>query len=283
MNGLFLTVVVLGVATQNIVRKAYTEKTGGRGAFFYAALLSFVAMLFFLVLSGGFKWESGILLYAVGFSVSYATANVASSFAVACGPLSLTALAGSYSLLIPTFYGLIFLGDSVSFGLIPGLVFLVISLFLINKTDENTVISFRWIIFAILSFVGNGMCSTVQKMQQVVYGDTYQNEFMIIALALSALVLGICALFSEGSGIKTYAKKGWYYIVIGGVANGIVNLLVMLLNNRNFPVSLLFPIVSAGGIIITYFVSKWIYKEQLSKAQLVGFAFGVVAVVLLNM
>ena len=48
------------------------------------------------------------------------------------------------------------------------------------------------------------------------------------------------------------------------------------------PVSLMFPLVSAGGLIITYAVSKFLYKETLSKTQFIGFVFGLAAVIFLN-
>lgn len=48
------------------------------------------------------------------------------------------------------------------------------------------------------------------------------------------------------------------------------------------PVSLMFPIISAGGIAATFVISQVFYKEKLSKLQLVGFILGTVSVVLLN-
>ncbi len=282
MNAFYLTIVVLGVAIQNVVRKAFSDKTNGKGSIFYAALLSFVAMLFFVALSEGFRWESGVFPYALGFAVSFAAANVFSTLAVSCGPLSLTALMVSYSLMIPTVYGLVFLNDPISFGLIPGLLLLVVSLFLINKKAADTTISFKWFIYAFLALVGNGMCSTTQKMHQVVYGNVFENEFMIIALAIVVLTLCSWSLVTERSEWKSFVRNGWWMALAGGIANGIVNMLVMLLNSKNFPVSLMFPIISAGGIVITFFVSKLIYREHLTKAQLWGFVCGVLSVILLN-
>lgn len=61
-----------------------------------------------------------------------------------------------------------------------------------------------------------------------------------------------------------------------------VNLFVMILTGL-MPVSLMYPLISAGGIIVTYIVSKFFYKESLTKAQLIGFILGIGSVVLLNM
>jgi drug/metabolite transporter (DMT)-like permease len=82
--------------------------------------------------------------------------------------LSLTSLFISYSLLLPTFYGLIFLGDKVSIFFAPAIILLVTSLFLINKRSDKKQINPKWIFYVVLATVGNGFCSVIQKMQQMV-------------------------------------------------------------------------------------------------------------------
>lgn len=282
MNGIYLCLIVLGVAVQNIFKKVFGGKTKGKGAVIFGALCSAFAMLIFVAVSGGFGWDKRVLPYAIGFAASYATASVATNIAVNVGSLSLTALLVSFSLMVPTFYGLFFRNEDVSVGLIPGLVLLSVSLILVNTKNEEIKISFKWIVAVLLAFIGNGMCSTVQKMQQVAFEDAYKNEFMIIALAITTASLLVFAFFYEQKDLKLCVKKGIWLAVFCGVANGIVNLLVMLLNSRNFPASLMFPIISAGGIVVTYFVSKYFYKEQLTKMQLIGFVLGIGAVVFLN-
>lgn len=238
-------------------------------------------MLFFIITSGSFEWNTGLILYAVLFALSYATATVSSVAAVAYGSLSLTALIISYSLMLPTVYGLIFLKDPIGFGLIPGLVFLIISLFLTNQKSSDSSLRFQWIICVILAFIGNGMCSVIQKMQQIAFDGAYKSEFMVLSLAIVAGFLSILVLIKERKDIKMLAKSGWHLALVCGVLNGIVNLFVMILSNR-MPLSLMFPMISAGGIIITYIVSKFVYKEKLAKTQFIGFILGLVAVVFLN-
>ena len=281
MNAILLISIIVGVSAQNIIKKPYTQKSGGKGAFIFGALSSLAAMIFFVISSGGFKWESGLIPYALGFALSYGTSTVFSVLATATGSLSLTALIISFSLMIPTFYGLIFLNDPVSVGLVPGLILLAASLVLINLKSDSVKITPKWLLYVFLAFVGNGMCSTVQKMQQVAYDGAYKNEFMIIALTAVVTGLLTVSFISEKSEIKCCIKFGWYFALPCGIMNGIVNLFVMLLSAR-MPVSLMFPLVSAGGIIITYFVSRFIYKEKLTRLQLIGFVLGIASVVLLN-
>lgn len=281
MNALLLVLIIMGVSAQNVIKKPYTQKCGGKGTFLFGALSSFAAMMFFLIISGGFEWQAGLIPYALGFALSYGASTVFSVLAIANGSLSLTALIVSFALMIPTFYGLIFLNDPVSIGLIPGLVLLAASLVLINKKSDSVKITGKWLIYVFLSFVGNGMCSTVQKMQQVAYDGAYKNEFMIISLAAVAVGLFAASFIRERENIKTCVKSAWYFALTCGIMNGAVNLFVMILSGL-MPVSLMFPLVSAGGIVVTYLVSRFVYKENLTKTQLIGFVMGIASVVLLN-
>lgn len=282
MSAFYLISIILGVAFQNVVRKPYTDKTQGKGVYFFGFLVSLAAMIFFIATSGGLKWNPGLILYGAFFALAYATATVAGTVAVSCGSLSITTLIISYSLMIPAVYGLIFLKDPISFGLIPGLVLLMISLYLINIRGQGAKVTLKWVVAVFLGFFGNGMCSVVQKMQQVKFEGSYKNEFMIVALAMVTVFLGVLVFVRERKEIKSYAKAGWHMALLCGIVNGVVNLFVMILSGI-MPVSVMFPMVSAGGIIVTYLVSRFYYKEKLTRTQFIGFVTGIASVVFLNL
>jgi drug/metabolite transporter (DMT)-like permease len=281
LNVIFLIVIILGLSGQNVVKKPYTKIVGEGGVYFFSTLLSAAALIFFVVISTELKFDTSYIPYSIGFAVAYAMATVFMTMAIANGSLSLTSLFISYSLMIPTFYGIIFLKDDISIGFILGVFLLIISLFLVNKGDEKARFSFKWIICVVLSFVGNGMCTVIQKMQQVASRGAYKNEFMIVALAIVTVVMLVMSLIKERKELKVYAIAGWHWALICGLLNGMVNLFVMILSGR-MAVSLMFPLISAGGLVVTYIISRFFYKEKLTKVQFVGFVFGLSAVVFLN-
>lgn len=96
-----------------------------------------------------------------------------------------------------------------------------------------------------------------------------------------ALVMSIMSLIKERKAMKVYAKAGWHWALICGLLNGMVNLFVMILSS-SMPVSVMFPLISAGGLVVTYLVSRFVYKESLTKLQFVGFILGLAAIVFLN-
>ena len=281
MNALLLISIILGVSFQNVARKPFSQRASGKGVYFFCLMTSLAAMIFFVVTSGGFEWNTGLIFYAALFALAYTVANIFGLEAVACGPLSITSLITSYSLMIPTVYGLVFLKDQVGVGLFPGLALLAISLFLLNQKNVNMPVTVKWIVFVALAFIGNGMCTVVQKMQQIRFDGDFKNEFMILALAISSVALCFFVLKKERKDLRTVAKIGWLPALVCGLANGMVNLFVMILSNR-MSVSVMFPMISAGGIIITYLVSRFFYKEKLTKTQFAGFVIGMFSAVLLN-
>ncbi len=281
MSAFYLITIITLLAAQHVGQKEYNKRTAAGGKYLYGMIVSLFAAVFFVLTSGGLTWDAQVLPYSAGFAAAYGIGTAGGVAAVACGSLSLTTLITSYSLMIPTLYGLIFLNDAVGAGFFPGIVTLALSLVLINKKDDGEAISLKWVICVTLAFIGNGMCSVAQKMQQVASGGAYKNEFMIIALIFVAIGMGICSLKSERAMAKEYAKNAWYVAALTGIFNGIVNLFVMILSGI-MPVAVMFPLISAGGIILTYVISRFIYKEKLSKLQLTGFVLGVVSVILLN-
>ena len=281
MNYLMLSAVVLFIPLQDVLKKPFTVRFDGKGVYLFNAIISLIALMFFVVISGDFKWNVGYLPYSIGFAVSYMAANVFTLLCLTCGTMSLTALVNKYSLLIPTFYGML-LGESVSPFLIGGIVLLAVSLFLINKPKEGGKISLKWLIFVLLAFTGNGMCVVTQKMCQQAFGDTYSNEFMLVALGLSFAASLALGLSTSRKDTFTHLKHAVIPAGACGILNGAVNLFVMILNGV-FNASMMFPLVSAGGIIIVYFLSKWLYKEQLTHLQTVGLLVGIASVVLLNL
>lgn len=291
MQYLYLVTVILLITAQTVSNKQYGIKAKKTNDFLFAAIVALTAMIFFVASSGGkLQFSAAVLPYSIAFAVSYACGLVGQFLAIKWGQMSITLLVISYSLLIPAMYGIIALGDKLSILGVIGLVLLAISLLLISKVlegkkgetavTEKKKVSLKWLIALAVGFVGNGMCSTIQKMQQSALEGGYKSEFMIIALAISAVALVIAALINKED-IRVSPLPCVGFAVITGVANGIVNLLVMVLTGM-MNNSILFPSISAGGIVLGFILAIFLYKEKLSPLQIVGYVIGTASVVLLN-
>lgn len=281
MNALLLIVTLICLTLREVAGKAYTKRITG-GVYTYTAVAGLGTIFFFLITSKDLNFQVGIIPYAVWFGASYLLASIFMLKAIAAGSLSLTALVTNCSLIIPTLYGLIFLQEKGSLFLYLGIVLLIAALVLVNKTSVSSPITGKWLFYVSVAFLGNGMCTISQKAQQLAFDGQGKNELMIIALGIVVLVNFVLAMIYELGKLKKFAKAALITGFPGGLSNGVVNLFVMIMLGR-MPTSTVFPLISGGGIVLTYLVSRFFYKEKLSRGQTVGFILGILSVVLLNL
>ena len=138
MNYLFLALIIIFIIVQDITNKQYNLKVEKSNGFIFSAIVALVAMFFFIA-SAGFKlnFTPEVIPYSLGFAAAYGTALVAVFLAIKWGPLAITLLVTSYSLIVPAFYGMIVLHDPLTTTKIIGLVLLAASLLLISTVLER--------------------------------------------------------------------------------------------------------------------------------------------------
>ena len=281
---LFLTALL--ITLQKITQDRYNAKCRS-GVIFFGGMISFFAMCFFMAINRTWTWNAHLVIPAVAFGLSYAAATVFVVLAIKNGSLAKTTLITSYSLLVPAFAGLIVLRESLGIPMVIGMILLVVSLWLTNykkgKGGEKERITLKWVIYVAIGFVGNGMCSTVQKLTPHFLGaDINQNLYMIAALGLSSAVLISASFLTKETGLKETLKIGAPLSLLDGLFNGAVNYLAIYLN-QFIPASVMFPVLSAGEIILIVPYALLVRREKFTAAQWAGFCVGVVSVVLLNL
>lgn len=283
MEYLLLIVAASGTTFQSIMAKKFNTKESVRNPFFYSTTVAFVAMIFF-VLSSGFKLNFNIefLPYSIVFGTFFAIASVCNVYAMENGPMSLTALVLSLSLILPTMFGIVVLNDPIGIFTYIGILLLIVAIVLINiKNEKGTKLSLKWAIYATITFFCNGGCTISQKMQQLAFDGRYKSEFMIVSLIIVWVSLFLFGLKKQGNR-KQMLKIAAKYAAPAGLANGMVNLLVMILTAM-VPTVVLFPSISACGMALTFILALTVFKERLSKTQTIGYIAGVISVVLLNL
>lgn len=293
MPTFLLVLTVVSATAQNFFTKIFSNKTE-KGVFLFNALTALVALLIFVCTAGfrfTFVWAN--FGYAVLFALAYFFAVFGLTMAIKTGPLSITALIESYSMIVASVYGVVFLNEPITPFMIIGFVLLVVSLTLVNyekkkeKSEERTI-SLKWLIFVSVGFIGNGFCTVVQKMQQVwserTYGVgqfLYSNEMMIMGLLLSFFALLLCSFVLEKKDMKEVLKKGWAPAIGRGLSNGGANLFSILVMTM-MPVAIANAVIAAGCVVLAALISVLIYKEKLNVWQWSGIVVGVVSLVFLN-
>ena len=283
MNYMLLGLAALSVTCQDIFKQKFNHKRK-TGVYLFSGMVALFAMLFFVFINDDWSYSYTQLFPSFSFAISYASCTLFSVLAIRHGSLAKTTLINSCSLLIPSFYGIIFLSEPVSSTLVAGTVLLVVALWMINYQKDPTPSTWKWVIFVFLAFVGNGMCSTVQKIAQNTFGDAGKNVFMIVALGMVATIMFTMSLFSkdERHAHREIIKDGWLWSMLCGSFNGLCNFLVLFLNPR-VPASVMFPVISAGSVVLVFVYAVLVTKEKFNLRQKIGYALGVISIILLNL
>ena len=147
---LLILLAIVGTCSQSVFKKAFAIRHDAPFVFSVVSVIS--SALYFSISAGSnftFTWD--YVPYAVGFGVCYAASFLCFMYAIKEGSLALTSLALSYSLVIPTLFGLIFLGEDPTVFLVIGIVLLLVSLYLINYEKGEKKITVRWMIFTLVT------------------------------------------------------------------------------------------------------------------------------------
>lgn len=283
--GYFLIILkTVANISEGILIKKYNTKHSS-GGMFLTGILSLFALAFFLVSDrDGLIFPTGMLPYAIVYGFIYCISYFLTFVALACGSFTLTMLIISYSLVFPILYGIIFLHESVSaFGYI-GFILLMLSLFFVreDKDKKEKKFSVKWLVAVIIAMLGNGLLAIIQKVQQIKFNNECNNEFMIIGLAVSALILLIGGIIKDRNQLKEIIRYGTFYAGTAGVANGINNLLLIAVNNL-LPLSVVSPVCSGMKIVVSFLSATILFKEKYMKRQIFGVGIGMLALVFLNL
>ena len=163
------------------------------------------------------------------------------------------------------------------------LVLISLSLCLYQRSGKQEGLSLKWLLFALMGFLGNAGCSIVQRTQQVAFNGAYSNMLMAAASLLSLLVCLLLYLRSNRCDTRAILKRAWYVPLVAGLLNVGLNMLVMLMAVGSLSPSLIYPSLSVGGLILATLFSATVLRERLRATQWAGIAIGLVATLLLSL
>ena len=265
----------------------YNRKNTDKGA---SALYSFVQICsvfigWLILYAFDFSFELAVLPYSLGFGIGYTLAMVGMIKAMDLGSVALTSLIMQLSLIGTTVWGFFFWNTEVTPIVVVGLILVVIALALClfdGKEKAEKKNGKAWLLCVTLMFVGNACCTIVQKTQQMDFGGLHGKQMMCFATLFALLFCLIRFLRSEKSGVKRILKTSVHFPVLSGVSNVSSNFFVLLLAVSRLSPSLVYPVLSVGGLMITMLFSLFAFQEKMRWWQWLGIGFGCCAVALLS-
>lgn len=226
-----------------------------------------------LVLNGSVSLYT--VLMGILFGIITALAIAYKMLAFTKGPMHLTLLFTTSSMIIPAMSG-IFFGEKFSILKLIAVFVLIAFLYLLFEKGEDTRIGGKWFVFSLLAFLFIGAIGVVQKIHQ---SSAYKDEsagFLLVAF-IFALIFGLVR--NKGKMEKSVLNGKIFAIgIMCGVCTFAMNYINLKLSGI-LPSQLFFPLVNGSVIVLSSFVSVLFFKEKLSKKQIVGFIGGTLSLI----
>ena len=283
MNYLYLFLSVLCVASTNVIGKRYNQKNAhrvGASSIYNLMLLSAVFSCWLILFLRNPSFDVGVIPYSLAFALCYTLCHIGTINALRLGSVMLTSLFGKLSLILVSVWGFFFWNQKFTLAAGVGLLLTALSLFLClyrGRGEKNAKPNLGWILCLTLVLFGNAGCSIVQRNQQVKFVGKYGSFLMLVATGVSLLVFFLLYLRSDRSDSRIIAKTSWGLPVTAGVANALLNLLVIILATSPLSPSLIYPTLAVGSLILITLCSLFVFKEKMRPWQWLGVALGVVA------
>ena len=244
--------------------------------FIMIAVTNLVGVLLFLIV-GGFR----VNFSSVSLVLATALATVMIPyFVIGVKVLSLGSLA-IYSMfmmlggmLIPLFYGVLFLKETLTPGRIFGTVLLSLCIVLqalLQKNNGNQTATkdknHIFLLLCIVIFFLNGMTGVIAKSHGISEQAVDEISFCILSCGITAAISLVFLLFGGMKTCnalkKTFRVRPLLIMTFLGAAAYTGNFLH--LKAATFvPASVQFPLVSGGVIVLSALASKFIFKEKIT-------------------
>lgn len=203
--------------------------------------------------------------------------------------ISISALSGKMSMLIPIIVGFVLLGDKILAHRIIGIIMIFPALYLLlyendKHTKTNKTNKTKYLIFPILLFLFAGSNDSIFKIADTYYllGDI-SNVYMYLtnAFAISFVIAIIVILIQKPSINKNqYLKTG-----IAGIELGILNwysTFFFLRAIRLLPISIFIPLYNICFVLLSVLLGRILFKEKFDKNKIVGSIIAILSIVLLS-
>ena len=187
---------------------------------------------------------------------------------------------GVLSILCPILVGIFVWHENPNLFQMLGVGLAILSLSLIgSSTDTRQPVARKWFVPVILVsfFILAGASRLAQEAFRHVCQADERPVFLFTAFCLAAIPSVLVLVFRK-------KRITWRECVIG-IMLGTANMLqshFILKALKEFEGYIVFPVVSAGGLIFTTLVATWFLGERLTNRTYVGISLATIALLLLN-
>ena len=252
--------------------------------------IAFLMVVIFLAFSSSFGFANPLWL-TLSNAVCILLSQICIMKAVELGSTAITSLFVNGNFVIPTIWGAIYYSEPVHYLQIIGIVLILVSFIIGAKKEQNEKFNVKWLLCTLLGMLSAGILGIVQKIFGREYAMTYSlDAFLavsfVIIVVISLIIYATCKI--KGNITKQIENKTMKFsrstitlILVLGVILGYHNKFCTYLSGA-LPSALYFPIINGGVIVLVAIVSAILFKEKLSKRQVLSTVMGFVSIIIIS-
>lgn len=223
---------------------------------------------------------AGLLVGAI--NLSYQLAYVS---AFSCGPISLTALISSVSMVVPVVFSAIWYDEPLNASRILGILVTIASLYFSTATFGKTKLNIKWIVFTALAFLANCASNIAIKVYLKDFAAGDSSSFVAVHFTASALLsILLFAILSARGQRCTYSVNKSVFLTAGliGIILGIFSPTYSYAM-ATLDATLMLPLYNGGTTLLVTLGSALFIQERLTRRQYIGILLGIIAIVLMSL
>ncbi len=282
MNYISLSASMLCMVLKNCIFNSIGKnfKQDSSYVFKFNSIMYILCTVLFFALS----FTSGVSLFTavlgVLFGIFTILSNVFTIKALSSGPMHITILVTTSSMLIPAVFGMILSNETPSLFKIFSMLMLIGFIYLGGEKNSNGKVSKKWIINCLITFFSAGIIGILQKIHQL---SPHKNElfsFLFCAFACAFAFAVIIAKKQREENSARFSKKHYITAIICGICIFAMNLINLKLSGI-IPSQIFFPLVNGGAIVLSSISSALIFREKMTVKQIIGLIGGIISMILI--
>lgn len=224
-----------------------------------------------------FKEKISVFTVLLGllFGVVTALSNSYKLAALTTGPMHITLLVTTSSMIIPAMSG-IFFGETFSVAKLGVVIVLIACIYLSIPKSSDAKISMKWLLSCALAFIFQGSVGIIQKIHQSSVHKAEVSGFLFFSFICATV---FCLIRNRGIPKQVALDKATVIIgIVSGGCSFAMNYINLKLSGL-LPSQLFFPLINGSAIILSSVMAVVLFKENLSKRQTVGLIGGILSLI----
>lgn len=248
---------------------------------FFNSLIFLSSALLFLPNLFGSPWQ--IWPYAVAFGAFSMIFQLSYTKALTLGNVSLTIMFANLSVVVPLIFSAIVYREWPSPLQYVGIVLTLTALVINTDFKSGGKKSKLWILLTTVALVSGGLSNCVQKILSKGEFKQHTPAFVSASYLVAAVIAFMVYLHVNRREKKTYPTTPRVFLY--ALAVGVTLAVFQFIYNyaiASYPPAFVFPSYAGGTIIVSALAGVILFKDKLSRKQLLSIVLGLIAVVLMN-